>query len=183
MPSDFLVIAVTRSDFFIGESHRINEILSNGLADLIHIRKPQSSIVEVRNLLKGIDTQFHRLIKLHDHFSLLEEFELGGIHLNSRNSEIHPLAKRISKSVHSFLEIKSLDDLDLEYFFISPVFDSISKQGYKAAFDLKELSGHIKNKNAVALGGVTKARLPQLKKLGFLGAAMLSDFFPIDIMK
>ena len=76
------IIAITSPVFFKGEAERINAILTKGQAEIIHIRKPDSSVEEVEDLLKKINPGFHRQIKLHDHFELLESFDLMGIHLN-----------------------------------------------------------------------------------------------------
>lgn len=61
--------------------------------------------------------------------------------------------------------------------FLSPIFDSVSKQGYTSAFTdnvLKQASkdGIIDNK-VVALGGVTPDKINYLRQLNFGGAAML----------
>lgn len=172
---EFLIIGITLPDFYPDEAKRINELLYNNEADLIHIRKPYANEEEIENLLNKVDPSLHNRLKLHDHFELLEKYNLGGVHLNSRNNSPHPKARSISKSLHSLSEIKK--DCNYDYFFISPVFDSISKIGYKAAFDLNDISRFIKDTKAVALGGITKEKLPLLKSLGFYGAAMTGYFF------
>ena len=69
----------------------------------------------------------------------------------------------------------------LNYVFLSPIFDSISKQGYRSAFDdatLKKASAEgIIGQKVVALGGVTRERVALLEKYGFGGAAMLGDIW------
>lgn len=173
---DFLKIAITTPHFFPGEAERIISILQNREVDLVHIRKPESTAYDIKELLDEIPEELHPRLKLHDHFSLLDKYELGGIHLNSRNSQLYPGAKSVSGSIHNLDEIENTDMLD--YFFISPVFDSISKQGYKAAFNLDLLSSRIRGRKAIALGGVTPEKFPMLKSLGFYGAALLGHFFP-----
>lgn len=173
---NFLIIAITRPDFFFGEGERINQILEENRANYVHIRKPYAEQKSIKNLIQDINPVFHYRLKLHDHFELLDSFNLGGIHLNSRNADYHNKAKSISISCHSLDEIEKVDKFD--YFFISPIFDSISKEGYHAAFDLNEVSHKIKGKRSIALGGVTPDKFPLLSSLGFTGAALLSYFFP-----
>ena len=60
---------------------------------------------------------------------------------------------------------------------LSPVFDSISKQGYRSAFDPDSLRPWLEGKRVVALGGVTPERIPLLRDAGFSGAAMLGYFW------
>jgi thiamine-phosphate pyrophosphorylase len=60
---------------------------------------------------------------------------------------------------------------------LSPVFDSISKGGYKAGFPEEILigaadKGFIDNK-VVALGGISSSNIQSVKKLGFGGVAVL----------
>lgn len=172
---NFIKIAITPPYFFPNESKLINNLLSQGEADLLHIRKPAASYHQIETLINNIDGNYHDRIKLHDHFELISKYKLGGIHLNSRNPIPPAYAKTVSKSIHSLEEINAIKDFD--YFFISPVFDSISKQGYKAKFDLQVLSESIIGKNAIALGGVTPDKFSLLKELGFIGAAMIGHYF------
>lgn len=175
MPNNFKVIGVTLPDFFIGEEKIINRILQNKEVDFVHIRKPGSSYKETENLLKRIKMEYHPLLKLHDHFDLLSSYNLGGCHLNSRNPLPHPYAKSISKSIHSLIEIDEVKEFD--YYFISPIFDSISKKGYEGGFDFSKLSSKISGTKAIALGGVTPDKFPFLISLGFEGAALSGYFF------
>lgn len=175
MEKDFLTIAITLPHFYKEEAGLINRMISEGLVDYVHIRKPYTRASDIESLIKKIDQEFYSRLKLHDHFELLENYELGGIHLNMRNKDPHPLAKSISKSFHSLEELNFSDGLD--YFFISPVFDSISKEGYKKAFNYVDLANVIKGKKGIALGGVTPDKFPFLKELGFTGAAMSGYFF------
>ena len=185
MNKEFLIIAVTAPGFYLEEASKINSILANNEATFIHIRKPGSTVGEIETLINEIKPEFHKKLKLHDHFELLEKYNLGGIHLNARNPEapekfnfpnIIKGNMSVSKSIHSLNEIECTEDLD--YFFISPIFDSISKKGYKSAYDLNILATKIKRKRAIALGGVTPDKFPLLKGLGFYGAALLGHFFP-----
>lgn len=173
---NFKVIAITSPIFYEDEADKINRLLSTGQADLVHIRKPFSSLKETIDLISKIKDDFHPRLKIHDHFEILDKFDLGGIHLNSRNPNPYGHPKAISKSIHNLEDIKTCENLD--YFFLSPVFDSISKDNYKASFDLNELSLKIKGKKAIALGGVTPEKFPILKQLGFFGGALLGYFFP-----
>ena len=64
-----------------------------------------------------------------------------------------------------------------DYCFLSPIYDSISKVGYKSNFEKKELheakqSGILTDK-CIALGGVTPKHIPELIEMGFGGAAFL----------
>ena len=146
-----------------------------GIGDFVHIRKPDSPLPEVRALIETIPAELHPKLKLHDHFSLIEEFDLGGVHLNSRNPVAPQGALSVSKSFHSLDELKDAGQFD--YVTLSPVFDSISKQGYRAAFDFDDLKKELSAvNNVIALGGITPDKFQLLKSLGFSGAALLSYY-------
>lgn len=65
----------------------------------------------------------------------------------------------------------------MDYVFLSPIFDSISKSGYHSAFTLEVLqqaaAHNIIDEKVVALGGVTPDKVKWLRQIGFGGAAML----------
>lgn len=66
-----------------------------------------------------------------------------------------------------------------DYLTLSPIYDSISKEGYKSSFERKDLENEIRNLpiDVIALGGVTPDKFEELKAIGFAGAAMLGYFF------
>ena len=70
-----------------------------------------------------------------------------------------------------------------DYVFLSPIFDSISKKGYKSAFSFRELKKCFDNKvfdnNVVALGGVTIRNISTLEQIGFSSCALLSELWQL----
>lgn len=67
---------------------------------------------------------------------------------------------------------------DLDYAFLSPIYNSISKQGYSAAqFSDEDLRAAIKSCGCpvIALGGITVDKLPELHELGFAGVAVIGS--------
>ena len=171
------IIVITSPDFIAGEVSLINALFDGGI-DRIHIRKPQASADEVRRLIDGIGSKWHKRLSLHDHHHLAIEYGCG-IHLNGRNPYPPEDAKKdtlISASSHSVGEVEKRKT-QCDYVFMSPIFDSISKQGYSAAYsqdELKEASAKgIIDKNVIALGGVIPNHIPYLEKMGFGGAAFL----------
>ena len=84
-------------------------------------------------------------------------------------------------SAHSFEE---LEKINTDICFLSPVFDSISKFGYKAKYNNQELKEGIlvwrdfqkkenRSQKLFALGGVAAENIAELEGLGFDGAAVL----------
>lgn len=166
------LIAITHPYYFEGESEAICRLLDRGWWR-VHVRKPDTSPAELARLLGSIPDSYRQSLSLHDHFDMAEEFALGGIHLNSR-CPLAPARWRglVSRSCHSLDEISRYPQLD--YLTLSPIFDSISKPGYRSRFDIDSLKGADLSK-VFALGGVTRLRLGDVKSAGFAGAAMLTE--------
>lgn len=180
-------IVITSPCHIPDEAQLIDILFDNGL-DILHLRKPEWGREECERLIKEImprDEGTHAIssgnhIVVHDHHSLCREYGLQGIHLNRRNpvAGIPREGHTISASCHTIEEVEQRKP-SVDYLFLSPIFDSISKKGYNAAFTPRELReasmrGIIDSK-VVALGGVSLERLPLLGELGFGGAAFLGD--------
>jgi len=132
----FLVI--TEPQFTDNEAAIIAQLLHWGV-DLVHLRKPESSADKLAKLIETIPTAYHNRLVLHDHFDLAAHFTLHGLHLNRRNSVLPPNHKgTVSQSCHTLDEVK-VCKTKCDYVFLSPVFNSISKQGYTSAFTPKAL--------------------------------------------
>lgn len=120
--------------------------------DRVHIRKPSWNKEEIAKLIDKTSPLYHSRLVVHEHHN-----------------------QRSCHSLEDVLERKLMFD----YIFLSPIFDSISKRGYRAAFSeatLREArdSGII-DERVVALGGVTMGHLTIVRQLGFGGAAFLGD--------
>lgn len=171
-------IVITSPGFLQGEADFIDRLFGHGL-DRLHLRKPGADIGECRRLLDGISREWLPRIVVHDNFGLCREYGLGGVHLNGRNPMAPPNHEgSVSRSCHSLEEISRYKG-ECDYLTLSPIFNSISKQGYMAAFGPGQLaaardSGLIDSR-VIALGGVTLENIPRVKELGFGGVAILGD--------
>ena len=181
------IIVITRPSFFDGETALVNELFREGLEKL-HLRKPGASEQQLAEWLQGIDPEYIGRIVLHDCYGLARRFPVGGVHLNSRNPDApdfigaeHPAengARRltVSRSCHSIAEVQKYK-ANCDYLFLSPIYDSISKEGYGSAFsriDLRKAADDgIIDSKVYALGGVSVEHIPELREFGFGGAAVL----------
>ena len=170
------LIAITQPSVIEDETRHIHELLEKGF-DIVHLRKPNSDIEQCRSLLRKLSDEDIRKIIIHDHHKLINEFDLKGLHFN-KNVSLPPDDYKgfKTRSCHSFEEVIKYKN-DYDYVFLSPIFDSISKAGYKSAFTDEMLrdtcvKGIIDDK-VVALGGVTFEKISYLKELNFGGAAMM----------
>ncbi len=169
------LLAITREEFFAAEAEAVARMLDGGYAR-IHLRKPSATETELRRLIERVPIRYYRRLSLHDHHALAVEYGIGGIHLNSRNPEPPAgFSGIVSRSCHRIGELTLHPALD--YLFLSPIYDSISKSGYKAAFTrdelLKAAEKGVIDSRTVALGGIRPEHLSDLAALHFGGAAVL----------
>ena len=171
-----MLLIITPPHSLPGEELIVNKLFESGL-HLLHLRKPDADRKTVEGFIRRISPCFRERVILHDHFELAEEYGLRGIHLKFQQAENFAERERyahVSVSCHSFEEIDSLP-FTPNYAFLSPVFDSISKRGYCAAFDREFLREKLQTVSfpVIALGGVTAENAAECRKLGFSGIALL----------
>ena len=170
------LILISSPTYFVEEDKIITTLFEEGL-DILHLRKPDTAPIYAERLLTLIPEQYHKRIVVHGHFYLKEEFKLKGIHLNHRNPNWPNNYKgHVSRSCHSLEEIKE-HKRDCDYMFLSPVFDSISKQNHHANYTPEEIrQAHkdgIIDKKVIALGGIDIDNIREVKSYGFGGAAIM----------
>lgn len=173
-------IVITSPNFLQGEATFISRLFDHGV-DLLHLRKPGASMEACRQLLDEIPHEWHNRIVLHSHFELASTYNLHGVHLNHRCPHApEGFDKSISCSCHSLEEVEQ-NKPQKNYVFLSPIFDSISKEGYGAAFSPEVLrdaaSQHLIDDKVVALGGIDASHINALKEWHFGGAAFLGDIW------
>lgn len=160
------------------EVETIRHLIAGGITVHIRKREDESKIAQFLSAFSHVERQS---LTLHRHLNLAEEYKLGGIHLTGTQkfSEIpENWNGRISKSCHSIQEINAITHA-CDYVFLSPIFDSISKPGYSASFELEHLRLELPRilQSVIALGGVDPTHLETLENCGFDGAAFLGSFW------
>lgn len=190
----FLKIAITLPEPLDDESAEreirvICDLLCRNEVDIVHLRKP-SSPQYLRSIGRRLSTMYSGNLRsrlaVHDFFDIAQEFGFGGVHLNSK----HPVPPRgwqgrVSRSLHFVDELQLIDSALssaghlYDYVTLSPIYDSISKAGYRSNFDIDLLAPLLAKSNipVIALGGVTPEKFQELKDAGFAGAAMLGYYF------
>lgn len=170
-------VAITPANIFPDEVAYIRAILDEGWSR-VHLRHPVSSADDMRRLINGLPAYYHNRLWLHDHQELAGEYDVGGLHLNSRHPVPPPgYEGELSISYHSIEEVKSKRDSRIKAVTLSPIFDSISKEGYRRAFIDAQLTQLSSEDNVIALGGVTPGRIPELQQYQFAGFAVLGYLF------
>lgn len=177
------LIVISNPTYVNNEHISLRSLFENGL-EYFHLRKPNHSYEELKVYIEHIPPQYHNKIVLHSHHQLANEYDVKGIHFTQKiryikNQELNNrtgLQKSIS--CHTIDELKNLEAV-FDYAFISPVFESISKPGYTASFQLSELKEYLikrtKTIELIALGGVKEETIPKAVDMGFDGVAVLGS--------
>lgn len=172
------MIVITDPQFFEEESKYINALFENGL-DVLHIRKPDASIDEMRKLIQQIKIQYHYKIMIHSHYELRNEFVIRGIHFTGDSKHLifqfADCSCKKSQSIHEIDELETVHPL-IDYVFISPLFPSISKVGYSKPWNFMDLILALKKTYSfqiIPLGGINERNLVIAKEFGFNEFAVL----------
>ena len=158
----------------------VKRIFEMGLSRF-HLRKPDWTFDELRRFLNEFPDDYLQRIVIHRRKELLKDFPLAGYHLSSREDYFEKdFEGSLSRSFHTLEELRKNEE-QLDYVFLGPIFDSVSKQGYKAAFPptalrsffVERRKARVKRPRIVALGGIVPDKVRAALSLGFDGVAAL----------
>ena len=176
-------ILITLPRILKNEAETLAALCGAGVS-VIHIRKPEASEPEIEELLKTLQALGADMSRLTIHYNepLARKYGLGGVHL--RIEELLAGAGeglRRSCPAHGWTEAERAAT-DADYVFLSPLFDSISKPGYRSAIDPAEAAERLRRRKGriVALGGIRPANIARVRRIGFDGAAVLGAAWSAD---
>jgi len=170
-------IVLTYHSFIEGEVECIKDLIQSGLY-AVHIRKPQATYDQLENFICQFNSYERSFFVMCTHRSLVDKYALKGMHYSSKENLPTQRADwyTYSTSCHTLEEVKSISN-EVDYVFLSPIFDSISKPGYTCSWDNKDqisqVLGSHKGADVIALGGVCDDNIEEIKSLHFDGYAML----------
>ena len=163
------------------EATIINALFDEEL-EILHVRKPDAEINELRALIEKIHSTYHHRIALHQHHEIATDYGIKRLHfIEEKRNEMSEEAliqfktdkNILSTSIHQVEAYNTLPAC-FEYTFFGPVFNSISKQGYTSSvkndfvFPVKD--NHPK---VIAIGGIDATNIQQAMNMQFNGAAIL----------
>jgi thiamine-phosphate pyrophosphorylase len=176
------MILFTNSQQVPNETEIINALFEEGL-EVLHLRKPGFDQVQMREFISKIDLRFHVRIMIHSHYELLDSYNLKGLHFTEKTKHLlqdyNDVQCAKSMAVHELDELKSVHPT-VGYILLSPMFPSVSKQGYSKQWDVEELKLELAKNHSfstVALGGITLKNVKTVKELGFQNFALLGSIW------
>lgn len=174
------LIVISNPVAVANEAAIINGLFAAGLSRF-HLRKPGYDTGQIKELLSFIDERYYSCIALHQHHEMAKGFEINRLHYTEQKRAETTAAFRQSQKESGYILSTSIHELDrladlnvFDYVFYGPVFHSLSKPGYQSKLPP---AFRLSNKHAVpkviALGGIARSNLQQVKQQQFDGAALL----------
>ena len=173
------LVVLSYPTFFTEEIPVLVQLFEAGL-ELFHLRKHEATRDELEQFIEAIPAKYYARIVVHQHYEMVDKYGLRGIHLNRHTtSDFRPQSGTVSTSLHTLEEVKKITS-PLDYAFLSPIFDSVSKKVYKSKFqDHLALEQTVSNSKVpiYALGGMSTCRVAQVGSLGFKGSVVLGNIW------
>ena len=142
---------------------------------------------ELVKYVQVIPREWHPLIVPHHSHEMVKPMRLGGWHFKDNVAQLAMAdhwrrslgeGQLVSRSIHSLDDLN--EDLSCwDYVFLSPVFQSISKQNYGPQWENTQLTAALRyckeayQTKVYALGGVDESRAADVCDMGFDGVALL----------
>jgi thiamine-phosphate pyrophosphorylase len=165
------IIIITHPGRISEEVSICKKLLAAGLGSL-HVRKPKWSDARLIEWIGEFSKEELKKMVIHHNYDLFEKFTLGGFHISYSPAVPDVKQGTLSCSVHNWKEAEdALTKCD--YVFISPLFDSISKDGYKKNPELTIIPSDLRGKKIIALGGIDDNTIEEVFDIGYYGAAVL----------
>jgi thiamine-phosphate pyrophosphorylase len=188
-----MIVLIAPEDDRYNEIETLHHLFEAGL-EYYHLRKPGKNYEEHVLYLNKIDKKYHNRIVPHNFHELINVFNLKGIHFQEQKRKdtidnpskyfknLEMYGKTISSSFHEPEDVLHCD-FEFDYHLLSPVFTSISKQGYKGrGFDVNHI-----DKKILGMGGVTSKNIESFKSLGYKGVGILGGIWnshtPVETFK
>lgn len=188
-----MIILIAPEKDTVNEIEILHQLFEEGL-EWYHLRKPFKNYDEHVTYLNEIDKKYHNRIVVHNFHELINTFNLKGIHFQEqmridtidnpgryfKNLEMY--GKTISSSFHE-PEVIEECYFEFDYHLLSPVFTSLSKEGYEGrGFDVNHI-----DKTIIGMGGVTSRNIESFKTLGYKGVGVLGGIWnsahPVETFK
>lgn len=169
------------------ELKMIHQLFADGL-EILHVRKPTLTEQDYFAFIQQIDSKYHDRLVVCSFQDVglkmgFQRFHFSRTDYLNRDSFEEFDNCPLSTSTHSIGEFNALNDR-MDYAFLSPVFESISKQGYTSKRNLLEEIKQRTNFNTklIALGGITEGNRLIALENGFDGVAMMGDVWNNNII-
>ncbi|PKB42113.1 thiamine-phosphate pyrophosphorylase [Cellulophaga sp. RHA19] len=188
-----MIVLIAPEEDVPNEIEILHQLFNAGL-QYYHLRKPFKDLKQHKEYLNKIKPEYYNRVIIYHHHELINSYNLKGIHFQEQKrrdtidnptryfKDLNMFSKTISSSFHDPEELNSCY-FEFDYHLLSPVFNSISKKGYKGrGFNVNHI-----NKTIVGMGGVTAENLSKFNTLGYKGIGVLGGVWnsknPLEAFK
>lgn len=177
------IIVISYPENFKNEHELLIRLFEEGL-EYFHLRKHNFSYGKLEKYIEKIPNEYRNRVIIYDHFELVDSMRLKGMHFNTKTKNkignYGYMKCHKSFSAHSLEEIKSFKP-SMDYFLLSPVFDSISKNGYQQKITPEQIREFFTIERhpypIIALGGINEFNVASLQDSGVSGIALLGNIW------
>ena len=137
----------------------------------------KDKLIKLRNFCK----KNKKKIFLANNLKLAKNLNFDGVYLPSFNRSLNTKNQNLKKkflmlgSAHNVMEIKLKEKQGIKVIFISPLFKTNKNKKYLGIVKFNLLAGFC-NKKIIALGGINKSNINQLKNTNVYGYSGISYF-------
>ncbi len=162
----------------LNEEDVIIGLLERGLK-WFHLRKPDFTLQDYRTFIQSIPKEYHNRIIIHNHYEVLNEFNLAGYYITSAGRGVikEPDIKCVKATFAKTFDDIILIDGKYDYIWLGPIFKSISKPFDQIQFDHEYLKHKLKEKKyqskLLAIGGIQEGTTEIAINYGFDGVIIL----------
>ncbi|MDF4202925.1 thiamine phosphate synthase [Maribacter sp. SA7] len=181
-----MIVLIAPEKDIPNEIEILHQLFQEGLV-YYHLRKPFKNYQEHCDYLDAIDEKYHSRIVVHLFHELVNAYDLKGVHFQEQKridhidnpgqyfKKLDMYGKTISSSFHD-PEVLAQCDFEFDYHLLSPVFSSISKEGYEGkGFNVNHIDKYI-----VGMGGINDETVNPTIKLGFKGIGVLGGVWNME---
>jgi thiamine-phosphate pyrophosphorylase len=181
------LIVCSKPDFVHQEVTLVTTLFDMGL-EQFHFRKPSFSEEECELWLSQIPEHYLKRIVIHQHWGQAFDFQLKGIHVGG--TKLHQVSDKlfhsIQYSLYTSTSVHNMDEVmiakykhDWSAVWCGPIFDSISKEGYRTPINLNDWKTFIQTTKehiptmVYGIGGMNIQTIPKTHQLHLNGLVVL----------
>jgi thiamine-phosphate pyrophosphorylase len=172
------LILISPENSVVNEISLVQAMMSTNEDMRFHLRKFRWSKEDYLGYLMELSPLFYDRVSIHQYHDLQLNFPKIGLHYReNERTEIVKNERPISTSFHNSADALNIGN-EFDYFFCSPVFQSLSKKDYLPSenWEITAWNTELRRK-ALALGGISVETIIHAKELGFTNFAVLGSIW------
>lgn len=162
----------------------VEDALAGGV-DAVQLREkdlPTLELYELAAKLRDLTTRYRAKLLINDRIDVALAVQADGVHLPADSfdpRDARALLRAgaiVGVSTHALADAEAAAQAGADYVVLGPIYDTPSKQRYGSPIGVAALAEVVTRVNVpvIAIGGITAARIRELRHCGAAGVAMIS---------